>query len=99
MRLMPRIAMRVDPSLDASGPPLTQARIAIQLRGGRTVSQAANGARGYPERPASAAELGAKFMACARRALPDTAARSALAMLQEIDTLDDIRSLTDVLQP
>jgi hypothetical protein len=43
--------------------------------------------------------LGAKFMACARRALPDTAARSALAMLQEIDTLDDIRSLTDVLQP
>ena len=99
MRLMPRIAMRVDPSLDASGPPLTQARVAIQLRGGRTVSQAANGARGYPERPASAAELGAKFMACARRALPDAAARSALAMLREIDTLDDIRSLTDVLQP
>jgi 2-methylcitrate dehydratase PrpD len=97
MRLMPRIAMRVDPSLDASGPPLTQARIAIQLRGGRTVSKAANGARGYPERPASNAELGAKFMACARRALPGEAAERALAMLQQIDQLDDIRSLTDLL--
>jgi 2-methylcitrate dehydratase PrpD len=92
--LMPRVAMRVDPSLDGSGPPLTQARIAITLRSGRVLTQHAWGARGYPSQPASDEELDAKFLACAQRALPEAAAGRALALLRTIETLGDIRALT-----
>ena len=95
--LIPRISMRVDPSLDGSGPPLTQARVHIRLRGGRVLTQHANGARGYPEQPASDEELDAKFMACARRAMPDPAAERALGLLRTIEELEDVRSLTALL--
>ena len=94
--LMPRIAMHVDPSLDGKGPALTQARITITLRDGRKVSREANGARGYPERPVSGEDLAAKFMTCARRILPDDVAQRALAMLQRIDGVDDVRKLTEI---
>ena len=95
--LMPRVVMRVDPALESAGPPLTQARITIHLRDGRSVFQAANGARGYPERPASDAELSAKFMACARRAIPEASAERALGMLRQIEQVDDVRMLTALL--
>ena len=36
---MPRVAMRVDPSLDGGAPPLTQARVDIRLRDGRVLTQ------------------------------------------------------------
>ena len=95
--LMPRVAMRVDPALDQAGPPLTQARITVRLRDGRSVHQAANGARGYPERPASDAELDAKFMACARRAIGEASAERALEMLRQVEHVDDMRALTALL--
>jgi 2-methylcitrate dehydratase PrpD len=95
--LMPRVAMRVDPSFDGAGPPLTQARVTIRLRGGRVLTRHADGARGYPANPPSDEELDAKFLACARRALsPDRASR-ALELLRGIDRLDDIRALTAAL--
>ena len=97
VQLMPRVVMRVDPSLDGKGPALTQARVSIQLRDGRRVSRDANGARGYPERPASDAELDAKFTACAGRALPTDAAMRALLMLRRIEALGDVRGLTEAL--
>jgi 2-methylcitrate dehydratase PrpD len=96
--LMPRIAMRVDASLDGSAPPLTQAKVSVRLRDGRTVSQAANGAHGYPQNPATADELGAKFLACARRTIPETSAAGALDLLLQIAQLDDVRRLTELLQ-
>ena len=97
IELMQRVAMRVDPSLDATGPPLTQARITIRLRDGRSIGQAASGARGYPERPASAAELGAKFLACAQRTISRAAAERALAVIHDIDQVDDVRALMELL--
>ena len=72
-----RVTMRVDPTLDSSAPALTQARVTVRLRDGRVLTASANGARGYPERPASDDELAAKFLSCAARVLPDaTGARS-----------------------
>src|SRR5262249_33882716 len=79
---LPLGTMRVDPALDSGAPPLTQARVSIALRDGRTVSQEANGARGYPDRPASEDELAAKFLACAKRTIDDGTARQALERLQ-----------------
>jgi 2-methylcitrate dehydratase PrpD len=95
--LMPRIAMRVDPSLDGTGPPLTHARVHVRLRDGRVLTQDANGARGYPAQPASDEELDAKFMACAGRALSAPAAERALDLLRGIDALEDVRALTESL--
>ncbi len=88
-----RIAMHVDPTLDASAPPLTQARVAIALQSGRTLTAAANGARGYPERPAADAELDSKFMACATRTLPQSRAGHLLAALRTIDHAADVAAL------
>jgi 2-methylcitrate dehydratase PrpD len=95
--LMPRVAMRVDPSLDGAGPPLTQARIAIALRDGRVLTQRADGARGYPAHPASDEELDAKFRACAGRALTEPSVARALELLRTIEEIEDVRSLTTVL--
>jgi 2-methylcitrate dehydratase PrpD len=95
--LMPRVTMRVDSSLDAGAPPLTQARVHIRLRDGRVLTQPANGARGYPANPASDDELDEKFLACAGRALTAPSAARALEWLRTIEELEDIRPLTAVL--
>jgi 2-methylcitrate dehydratase PrpD len=96
--VMSRVTMRVDKSLDGGAPPLTHARVHVTLRDGRILTQEAFGARGYPERPASDAELDAKFMACASHALPESAARRTLGLLRNIDALADIRALTAALE-
>ncbi len=95
--LIPHVAMRVDPSLDGVGPALTQARVRVHLRDGRVLAQRADGARGYPAQPASDDELNAKFLECARRALPAVACERALVMLRRIDQVEDIRQLTAAL--
>ena len=86
-----RVTMRVDPSLDATAPPLTQARVRVVLRDGREFTSVANGARGYPERPAGADELATKFLSCAARALSESSARQALAALQALDEAPSVR--------
>jgi 2-methylcitrate dehydratase PrpD len=88
-----RVTMRVDPTLDASAPALTQARVTVRLKDGRVLTASANGARGYPGRPASDEELATKFLVCAARALDEPAARNALAMLLDIETVPDIRAI------
>jgi hypothetical protein len=86
--------MAVDPTLDPAAPPLTEAIVRLTLRDGRVLTQAAHGARGYPTRPATGADVAAKFLSCAARAIPDAAAAEALAMLRRIADLDDVRALT-----
>jgi hypothetical protein len=57
------------------------------------VTGAANGARGYPDNPASDAELETKFLSCAARTIPEPQARQALALLRRIEQLPDVREL------
>ena len=47
--LMTRVTMRANPAFDAAAP-LSQARVSVRLRDGRTVADRADGARGYPGR-------------------------------------------------
>jgi 2-methylcitrate dehydratase PrpD len=93
-----RVHMRVDSTLDSSAPPLTQANISVHLRDGRTLRAVANGARGYPERPASDEELAAKFTACAMRVMPESDARAALDALRGIEQATDVRAVTTMLR-
>ncbi len=92
--LMTRVAMRVDPGFDGAAPALTQSRVTVRLRDGRTLVEAANGARGYPAQPASDEELATKFLGCARRVLSERDAERALAMLRAIETVADVRDVT-----
>ena len=95
--LLPRITMRVDPAFDNGAPALTQSRVRITLRDGREVGAAADGARGYPEKPASAAELTDKFMSCAQRTLPRSASERALEILRRLASLRDVQELSAAL--
>ena len=92
-RLAARVTMRRDASLDAQAPPLTEATVRIVLADGRVLTQAAHGARGYPEQPASRDELAAKFLSCAAATLPGPDAARLLAALETLETVTDLRQL------
>jgi len=95
--LMQRVTMRVDPAFDNGAPPLTQTRVTMTLRDGRVLTESANGARGYPANPASAAELDAKFLGCAMGAISREAAARALSSLRDLTNVSDIRRLSTLL--
>jgi len=97
MAMASRVTMRIDPALDASAAPLTQARVTVRLRDGRVLTASANGARGYHDRPAGDDELAAKFMSCAIQAMSEPQAAAALAALRGIESAADIRTIR--LQP
>jgi 2-methylcitrate dehydratase PrpD len=92
-----RVTMRVDPTLDAAAPPLTQARVTVRLRDGRVLTASGKGARGYPERPASDDELATKFTSCATQTLSAPQAAQALVALRDVESVSDIRTLTELL--
>ena len=88
-----RVSMTVDRSLDASAPPLTQARLTVRLRDGRALTASASGARGYPARPATDQDLDTKFLACAARAMSESRAHALLARLRAIEGVRDVDTL------
>jgi 2-methylcitrate dehydratase PrpD len=90
--LLPRVTMRANPEFDEAQP-LSQARVLVQLRDGRTVSGHADGARGYPGRLTDE-ELKTKFRACAKRSLAADAAERALTAAWNVDRIGQIGSLT-----
>ena len=91
--MLSRVTMQVDETLNKAAPTLSQARVQIRLNDGREIAADANGARGYPDRPASDEELAAKFMACAGRALTREASSALLAALKSIESVADVRTI------
>jgi 2-methylcitrate dehydratase PrpD len=91
--LRSRVTMKVDSTLDASAPALTQARVTVTLKDGRVLTASANGARGYPQRPANDDELATKFLACAMHAVDEPAARALLTELRDIERASHVRAL------
>jgi 2-methylcitrate dehydratase PrpD len=97
--LLQRITMRVDETLGVNEPPLTQCRVHVHLRDGRTLIEAANGARGYPANPASDDELSTKFLSCATRTLSQQSAEQTLALLRHLEEMTDVRELMMMCNP
>jgi len=95
--LLPRITMRPNPALGKNAPALTQAILTMRLRNGQVLTREANGARGYPDRPASPQDLDKKFISCGLRALRREQLEAALACLHRFETLSDVRQLTELL--
>ena len=94
--LMPRVTLRANPAYDAAAP-LSQARVTVRLRDGRTVSQSSDGARGYPGRLTDE-ELAVKFDGCARRSMSQPAIEQAWTALMHLDEVRDVRKLTELFQ-
>jgi 2-methylcitrate dehydratase PrpD len=97
LAMQARVTMRVDSTLDHAAPSLTQANVTVRLRDGRVLTASANGARGYPEKPASDDELAAKFMSCATQTVSASTAASALAVLRDLESVGDVRTFTELL--
>ncbi|HKW03456.1 MAG TPA: MmgE/PrpD family protein [Vicinamibacterales bacterium] len=97
LALMQKITMRVDPEVGKGAPALTEARVRVRLKNGRTLSQDAHGARGYPERPASDAELDAKFLVCATRAFSKEKAAQVLESLRGLEHVHEVVGLASLL--
>ena len=91
--LMPAVTMRVDEAIGRGKPSLTEARVRVRLKDGRSFVQEAHGARGYPASPATADQLAAKFLACASRAIGGQRAEDLLSTLSAIERLESVRSL------
>lgn len=95
--LLPRVTMRVDPSLGVDQPPLTEAKVVVRLRDGRLCERQARGARGYPSCPPSAQELDRKFQVCAERAVAPAVATDALGWLRDLEQQLRVATLADLL--
>ena len=93
--LMKHVSLRANEEFD-KGAPLARARVSVYLRDGRVVSQAVDGARGYPGR-LTHEELATKFAGCATRTLSESAANAAWAALISLDAITDVRELTRLL--
>ena len=94
--LMPKVRMRANTEFDTT-PPLSHTIVTLRLRDGRVLERSSSGARGYPARPASDAQLSAKFSECARRVLPASVADEAWAALSAIEKVEQMSVLTDLL--
>jgi 2-methylcitrate dehydratase PrpD len=88
--LMARVTLRANVDFDQKAP-LSQARVTVRLRDGRTVSRHADGARGYPGR-VTEDELASKFLACAAGTLADASA--AWSAVRDIERVNNVRDLT-----
>jgi 2-methylcitrate dehydratase PrpD len=89
-----RIESYVHPALAGAPPDDVTAYLDLTTRDGRVLSRVQARYRGHPETPMSDAEMEAKFLACARRAVP---AERAAALLAEIQALPSRGSLAGLL--
>ena len=96
-RLLPRVTMRVDPSVGGDQPALTEAVVTVRLVDGQSFRRRVRGARGYPSRPPTAEELDRKFRTCAERAVSPAAASEALEFLRDLERRPRVAALTDLL--
>jgi hypothetical protein len=75
------------------------ARVRIVLRDGRTLEESTTVVRGDALSPVPPGEITAKFLALTSPVLGDAHARKVVDAVAEIDTIEDIRTLTEMLLP
>ena len=97
-RMMERVTGVFDPKIEAQGFEKIRSIVEVDLVDGRTLVQPSDDRyRGGPERPFTREELHAKFTDCAQLVLSPARMKEALAQIESIDTLKDIRQLVKTL--
>ncbi|HET9903898.1 MAG TPA: MmgE/PrpD family protein [Xanthobacteraceae bacterium] len=97
--LMQRIALAVDPELDACFPKQRAARVTIETRDGRRFTHLQHTRKGDPDDPLSDSELDEKFLELASPVLGQADAQRALAELHRLDMREDCDLLTPSRKP
>jgi 2-methylcitrate dehydratase PrpD len=96
--MMSRVDTVFDPQIEARGFDKMRSIVEIDLTDGRTLTQASDERyRGGPEKPFTRADLHDKFTDCASLVLPADRIRRVLQMIESIDTLKNVRELTQAL--
>ncbi len=73
--------------------------VTIKLNNGTELSTQVDTAKGNPDAPLSREELTAKFKDCARLVLPEDNADRIIAIMDDLENIQDIRKLTKLLIP
>jgi len=94
---MEQVVMVVDPALPDGLEQHAWARVTVRLADGTKLASPPRGAQGHADAPLSREALHAKFLACATRALSRDEAEGVAAMLEHLEDIPDIRTLTSRL--
>jgi len=94
-----RVVIATDPAMSPRRVDAPTARVRIVLRDGRTLEESTTVVRGDALSPVPREEITAKFLALTSPVLGDAHARKVVEAVAEIDTIGDIRALTDMLLP
>jgi len=97
LALAEKVHMEGDPQLENDATGGRPSQVWIRLTDGRSFYRQVDFPRGSLQAPLSAEELRGKFGSCARRALSEAAASEALALLDSLETLDDVAPLGRLL--
>ncbi|MFM0298997.1 MmgE/PrpD family protein [Paraburkholderia sediminicola] len=96
--LMKRVIAEPDPQADQQ-PDHFGAEIVVEMRDGRRFAKRVASAAGRTSaNPLPNSRIEAKFLDCAQHVLTDAASTDALAMLWRIDELDDLATLSGLLE-
>lgn len=99
-RLMARVETMLDPEIEAKGFDRMRSTVEVTLKDGRRLVQAADERyRGGPDKPFTRADLHEKFTDCAALVLPADRIQQALASIESLEKVTDIRQLVQILTP
>src|SRR5262245_34939882 len=94
-----RVVIATDPAMSPRHVDAPTARVRIVLRDGRTLEESTTVVRGDALSPVPREEITVKFLALTSPILGEAHARKVVDAVAEIDTLEDIRALTEMLLP
>jgi len=97
--LAARVEVRVDPRMSPRRVDYPTAVVEIVRKDGRASSGSTSVVRGDFEDPVPAAEIVDKFLALAGETLGATRARDVVRLVEQAETLKDVRDLTALLSP
>jgi 2-methylcitrate dehydratase len=98
LKFAERVEMHLDENLKKTDPGGRPCRVTVHLKNGQKLVREAQHAKGGPEFPMTEEELRGKFTECAREALSESAAAKALEMIEGLEKVDNVRSLTEILR-
>ena len=99
-QMMARVQGVFDPAIEAQGYDKMRSTVEVDLVNGATLVQPADERyRGGPEKPFTREELHGKFTDCAQLVLSAAQIKQAVATIESVDTLQDIRILVRAVAP
>jgi 2-methylcitrate dehydratase PrpD len=98
-QMMKRVKTILDPEIEAKGYAKILSRVEVTLKDGRLLKKDSGPYKGGPDHPLSEGELDEKFRACAGHVLREEKMSKILALLKQVEDLQDIRALIPHLRP